>query len=169
MARKVFYSFHYKADAWRAAQVRNMGVVEGNQPVSDNAWEQIARAGDESIKRWIHEQMRDKSCCVVLIGSRTAERKWINYEIKKAWEDGKGVVGVYIHNLKDRDGRQSSKGPNPFKYVCIEAGGRKVSLADVVKAYDPPFSDSKLVYDYIKDRLAAWVEEAIQIRNRFGR
>jgi hypothetical protein len=30
--RKVFYSFHYMPDAWRASQVRNMGVVEG--PVS---------------------------------------------------------------------------------------------------------------------------------------
>jgi len=36
--RQVFYSFHYEADAWRAAQVRNMGVVEGNQPASDNEW-----------------------------------------------------------------------------------------------------------------------------------
>ncbi len=35
--RQVFFSFHYEADAWRAAQVRNMGVVEGNEPVSDNA------------------------------------------------------------------------------------------------------------------------------------
>lgn len=29
MARKVFYSFYYKRDNWRVAQVRNMGVVVG--------------------------------------------------------------------------------------------------------------------------------------------
>ena len=28
MARRVFFSFHYKADNWRASQVRNMGEAE---------------------------------------------------------------------------------------------------------------------------------------------
>jgi hypothetical protein len=26
----------------------------------------------------------------------------------------KGVLGIYIHNLKDRDGNESSEGRNPF-------------------------------------------------------
>ena len=39
MARRAFFSFHYKPDASRAGQVRNMGMVEGNTPVSDNDWE----------------------------------------------------------------------------------------------------------------------------------
>lgn len=34
--RQVFYSFHFKNDSWRAGQVRNIGVVEGNTPVSSN-------------------------------------------------------------------------------------------------------------------------------------
>ncbi len=28
--RQVFYSFHFKNYSWRAGQVRNIGVVEGN-------------------------------------------------------------------------------------------------------------------------------------------
>jgi hypothetical protein len=36
MARKVFFSFHYDPDKWRASQVRNMGALEGNVPCSDN-------------------------------------------------------------------------------------------------------------------------------------
>ena len=43
MKRKVFYSFHFDNDNWRAGQVRNMGVVEGNQPVSGNKWEEIKK------------------------------------------------------------------------------------------------------------------------------
>ena len=39
MARKCFYSFHYQPDNVRASQVRNIGAIEGNQPVSDNDWE----------------------------------------------------------------------------------------------------------------------------------
>jgi len=54
--RRTFFSFHYKPDNWRAAQVRNMGVVEGNAPVSDNDWETIQRGGDAAIKRWINGQ-----------------------------------------------------------------------------------------------------------------
>lgn len=165
--RQVFFSFHYKVDAWRAAQVRNMGVVEGNKPVSDNEWEQITRRGDEAIKRWIDEQMRYRSCVVVLIGSQTAGRKWIKYEIKKGWEDGKGVVGVYIHNLKNQDGKQARKGRNPFEDFTLTVNGAKRRLSDIIKAYDPPFSDSERVYDYIKQNLPHWVEEAIQIRNRY--
>lgn len=40
MARKVFYSFFYfKDDNRRASQISNMGIIEGNQSVSDNDWE----------------------------------------------------------------------------------------------------------------------------------
>ncbi|MBP9019626.1 MAG: TIR domain-containing protein [Bacteroidales bacterium] len=163
MARRVFFSFHYKPDNWRASQIRNMGVIEGNRPVSDNDWEQITRGGDEAIQDWISEQMEGKSCIIVLIGANTAGRKWIKYEIKKAWNDGKGVLGIYIHNLKDKEGEQSSKGINPFDDFTIN--GEKLSI--IVKAYDPPYSTSKYVYDYIKEHLVDWVEEAIEIRNKY--
>ena len=165
MARKAFFSFHYKADNWRASQVRNMGVVEGNVPVSDNEWETITSGGDDVIKKWINDQLSGKSCSVVLIGTNTAGRKWINYEIEKSWNDGKGVVGIYVHNLKDKDGEQSSKGENPFDNFTMNKDNRK--LSEVVKAYDPPFKISTNVYDYIKNNIEVWVEEAISIRENY--
>lgn len=163
MARRVFYSFHYKPDNWRASQVRNIGAIEGNRPATDNDWETITKGGDDKIKKWIAEQMEGKSCALVLIGSNTAKRKWINYEIVKAWNDKKGVVGVYVHNLKDSDEEQSTKGSNPF--ASIKYGETGKMLSSIVKAYDPSFSTSKEVYDHIKENLAAWVEEAITIRS----
>jgi hypothetical protein len=165
MARRVFYSFHYEEDNWRAAQVRNMGVIEGNAPVTDNEWEAITRGGDQAIQNWIDEQLNGKSCTIVLIGAHTAGRKWINYEIEKSWNDGKGLLGIYIHNLQDRDGRQSSKGSNPFDGFTMKRDGTK--LSSIVKAYDPPYSLSTDVYAYIKRNLAAWVEEAISIRENY--
>ncbi|TXG75896.1 hypothetical protein E6Q11_06080 [Candidatus Dojkabacteria bacterium] len=163
MARKIFYSFHYLPDNWRASQVRNIGVVEGNQPAKDNDWETVKRGGDAAIQRWIDGQLEGRSCAVVLIGGQTAGRKWITYEINKAWNDGKGVVGIHVHNLKDVAGLQSKKGANPLDYVTFKSTGAKLST--VAKTYDPPYTTSTNVYNYIKENLSAWIEEAIKIRN----
>ena len=162
MARKAFYSFHYIPDNWRASQVRSMGVLEGNKPASDNDWEEVKKA-ESTIQKWIDGQLNGKSAAIILIGSKTAGRKWINYEIIKAWNDKKGVLGIYIHNLKDSAGNQSTKGNNPFD--DITAG--KSKLSSIVKAYAPPFSTSTYVYDHIKENLADWIEKAIEIRGEY--
>ena len=160
MKRRVFYSFHYDQDSWRAAMVRNIGALDGNEPATDNDWEKVKRGGDLAIKRWIAEQMEGRTCCVVLVGSRTANRKWINYEIIKAWNKGMGLVGICIHGLKDSEGHISSKGNNPFDYITY----RGTKLSSIVKCYDPP-GNSRERYNWIADHLANRVEEAIRIRN----
>ena len=165
MARRTFYSFHYKPDNWRAAKVRSIGVIEGNRPVTDNKWEQIKRGGDRAIQKWIDGQLKGKSCTIILIGAKTAGRKWIKYEIKKSWNDGKGVLGIYIHNLLDRDGYKATKGKNPFADFTMNRDGKK--LSSIVETYDPPYSNSKKVYAYIKENLATWVEDAISIRENY--
>ena len=157
--RQVFYSFHYKPDNWRAAQVRNIGVIEGNNPVTDNQWETVKQGGDTAIKRWINQQMQYRSCTVVLVGSNTADRKWINYEIVKSWNDGMGVVGICIHGLKDGDGNISPQGKNPFAYTS--------GLSTIVKCYNPAGTSSTDRYDWISKHLSAAVEEAIQIRKKY--
>ncbi|MER7541546.1 TIR domain-containing protein [Spirillospora sp. NPDC127506] len=166
MGFRAFYSFHYVPDGWRAAQVRNMGIVEGNQSIADNAWESLKRTGDVAVKRWINSQLQGRSCAIVLIGQNTANRKWINYEIETAWAAGKGVVGVYIHNLLDRNKLQSSKGANPFDYVSLPSG---VRMSQVVQAYDPPFKTSGYVYSDIQEKLESLVSAAIAVRNRYPR
>jgi hypothetical protein len=142
-----------------------MGVVDGNAPASDHDWETVTMGGDETIKRWIDGQMDGKGCCIVLIGANTAGRKWINYEIIKAWNDGKGVLGVYIHSLKNKDGYQTTKGGNPF--VGIVIGKDSVQMATVVKAYDPPYATSTEAYNYIWRNMAAWIEAAVKIRDEY--
>jgi hypothetical protein len=158
MARRVFYSFHYLPDNWRASQVRNIGVVEGNKPASDNDWETIKKGGDKAIQKWIDDQMNGRSCTVVLIGKDTAGRKWIDYEIETSWNNAKGVLGIYVHNLKDSGGSQTTKGKNPFEKFTMKRDNK--TLSSIVKAYDPPYSDSKRAYDYISQNLSKWIEEA---------
>ena len=165
MARRAFYSFHYKPDCTRASQVRNMGVIEGNAPATDNDWETVTRGGDSAIQRWIDNQLNGKSCTIVLIGSETAKRKWIDYEIQKSWNDRKGLLGIHIHNLKNLQSQQSYKGEDPFSHFTLNEG--RTSLSSIVRTYDPPHYDSKQVYAYIQSNLANWIEEAISIRQRY--
>jgi hypothetical protein len=162
MARRVFFSFHYANDAWRASQVRNMGVLEGNKPVSDNDWEAVKKGGDAAIEKWIDGQLSGTSCAVVLVGSQTSQRKWVIREIVKAWDAGKGVVGVRIHNLKDASENTCTADENPFYKVGYGNTGKK--LASIVKLYDPSGRDSSAVYATIKNNLDGWVDEAIKIR-----
>ena len=117
---KVFYSFHYKNDNWRVNQVINMGVVEGNKLLDSNEWEEVKRKGDDNIKDWINKQMSTCDCLVVLNGSETYDRKWVKYEINHAKEIGIGLIGINIHNLKDKDGNRSSEGKNPFVLLGID-------------------------------------------------
>lgn len=163
MARKVFFSFHYDVDCQRASQVRNMGVLEGNQTVSDNDWETVKKGGDKAIQAWIDNQFAGRSCAVVLVGANTAGRKWINYEIKKAWDSGKGLLGIRIHALKNLAGQTSHTGDNPFDGFSI--AGK--SLSSIVNLHNPSGSDSKAVYDSIKSNIDSWVETAIEIRKKY--
>ena len=135
MARRVFYSFHYDPDNWRAAQVRNIGAIEGNEPATDNDWEQVKRGGDAAIRNWIANQMKGRSCTVVLVGADTADRDWINHEIVTSWNDGMGVVGIYIHGLENSEGYISAKGRNPFDFISY--GNQGTKLSSIVKCYDP--------------------------------
>jgi len=162
MAKKCFYSFHYKPDNWRVSTVRNIGAIEGNKPASDNDWESIKEKGDKKIKEWIASQMEGRTCTIILAGSNTADRKWINHEIVKSWDDGKGVFVIYIHNLKDKDGNQCSKGANPLYYVTHAPTQKR--LSSIAKAYDPPRTTSKGVYSYIEENIENWIDEAIRIR-----
>ena len=116
MAKKCFYSFHYVPDNWRASKVRQIGAIEGSQTVSDNDWEAITRGGDAAIEKWIAGQMYGKSCTILLIGAATAGRKWIEYEIIKTWNDKKGIIGIHIHNLLDRNNKACAKGNNPLRH-----------------------------------------------------
>jgi len=160
MARKCFYSFHYKPDNSRAGQVRNIGVLEGNTPVSDNDWETVTGKGDAAIEKWIKDQMHGRTCTVVLVGEKTAARKWITHEIVKSWEAGMGVVCIRIHGLKNLDGYIAKMGGNPLNHITVDG----VELSPIVKCYNPKGDNSKERYAWISEHLENAVEEAVRIR-----
>ena len=87
MARRVFFSFHYQNDIWRVSQIRNSWLTQSRQTAGfwDAAdWESVKRGGENSIKSWIDNQLNGTSVTVVLIGSHTADRKFVKYEIEQS-------------------------------------------------------------------------------------
>jgi hypothetical protein len=160
MAEKVFYSFYYKEDSSRIQQVINMGVVEGQPVMSGQKWEEVKKKGDAAVKEWIAQQMKGKKCLIVLVGTNTSKRRWVKYEIEKAWKDGLGLVGIRIHGLKDLNSQQTAaRGSSPFD-ISVEG----TSLSNVVTLYDPPGADSKAVYASISDKVESLVADAIKTR-----
>lgn len=157
--RQVFFSFEYNKDAWRASQIKEMGKVDNSSTFSSNDWEEVKEKTDTKIKEWIDGQMAMRSCLVVLIGKSTSGRKWINYEIEKAYELNKGIVGIYIHNLKDSGGNQTTKGNNPFYNILI--GDNNERLSKYVTCFDSSYSSSTYVYDDIKSNIEQLIEDAI--------
>lgn len=156
--RQVFFSFHYNNDSWRAAQVKNMGKVSDSSTFSANEWEEVKEKSDSKIKEWIDGQMVKRSCLVVLIGKNTADRKWINYEINKAIELDKGIVGIYINKLKNSWGEQDSEGDNPFDYITLSG----VSLSRYVKCFKSNYSMSNNVYSDIEENIEELIEYGIE-------
>ncbi|PWE14920.1 TIR domain-containing protein [Alcaligenes faecalis] len=159
MARvPVFYSFHFDNDVMRVQQIRQMGMIDGDEPVSPNDWETVKRGGSAAVERWIDDNMKYKRCVVVLIGNETHARPWIQHEISKAWRENRGLLGIHIHNLKCPRQGTCPKGTNPFDQFTFRDGNNNIVRPPV---YDPPAYGT---YNYIKDHLAAWVDDAIARR-----
>ena len=156
MARRVFFSFHYKNDVWRANQVRNSWVTQGKEAAGfiDSAdFEKLEKEGEEAVKRWINNQLNGTSVTVVLIGSETSSRKYVRYELQKSYEKGNGIVGVFIHNQKDKEGKTSTKGDTTFGELGKDKAGNPIYFFQIAKTYD-----------YIDDNgyknLGDWIEAA---------
>ena len=161
MARKVFFSFHYERDAWRASQVRNCNIIATEDEfgfIDSVDWEKLQREGDEAIERWINTQLKGTSVSVVLIGTETSSRPWVRYEIVRSWNRGNGIVGVWIHNLKDKDGTVDAPGQNPLDHFQLADGTR---LSAICKVYEWSGGDGR-------NHLGEWVEEAAEIRAKYG-
>jgi hypothetical protein len=161
MARKTFFSFHYDRDAWRAAQVRNCNLLPSDDQygfIDSVDWESIRRQGDDAIERWISDQLKNTSVTVVLIGSETARRPWVQHEIIKSWNRGNGIVGVWIHNIKDQDRKTDVPGGNPFDQFKLPDN---TLLSCVCKTRDWVIDDGR-------NNLGKWIEEAFNARAKYG-
>lgn len=123
MARRTFFSFHYDNDVWRANQVRNSNVVSGTDVAGffdHSEYTEAKKSGDEGIRRMILRNLNNTTVTVVLIGSQTSMRPWVRYEIEQSIARKNGLLGVYIHHLKDPNHPASVRGSKPFVPQGVE-------------------------------------------------
>jgi hypothetical protein len=161
MARKIFFSFHYERDSWRAGQVRNCNVVSSEDEygfIDAAEWESIKKNGDTAIQRWIDDQLKNTSVTVVLIGAETADREWVQHELVKSWNRDNGIIGIRIHNIKDQDQKTDTPGRNPLDNFKLPDG---TLLSSICKTYD-------WVIDNGRNNLGKWADEAADIRAEYG-
>jgi len=107
-------------------------------------WEKAKRKGNSEIKRLIDAGLPRTGVTAVLIGSETASRPWVAYEIEKSIERGNGLLGVRIHNIKDQVGQRSQRGRTP---KVLRAGNYRV-------------------YDWNRSSFGRWVEHAALDANK---
>lgn len=154
--RTVFYSFHYGRDAHRVQLIRNFGAIDGSPALGGQEWETVRARSQQSVIKWIDDQMAYKRAVVVLIGRETASRPWVRYEIGKAWATKKPLVGVHIHGLSSM-GVADVKGANPFDAVDGVSG---------IPVFDPTQKDylgridTRATHSYLKNMLPTWVDQA---------
>ena len=115
MARRVFFSFHYK-HVWRVNQIRGIPNILGSSAagfVDASLWEDSKAKGRSTIERMIDRALDNTSVTVVCVTYGTVNREFINYEIEQSLMRGNGLVAVQIHHLKDQHRQAGEPGRIP--------------------------------------------------------
>lgn len=144
MPRRVFFSFHYQEDIFRVNVIRKGGVVLGSASAGfqdASLWEKTKSKGPDAVKRLINRGLEGTSVTCVLIGQKTAKRRYVAYEIEQSVKKGNGLLGIHINGIKD------IKGDTNFWRGEVPAALEK---------YNAP------VYDWDQDSFGELVEKAYQ-------
>lgn len=140
MARRVFFSFHYKDVAdFRANVVRNHWRLKPDRESAGffdaSVWESAKKTGPVAVKRLINKAISGTSNTCVLIGSETWARRWVRYEIMRSFKKGNHVFGVHINSIAGKDKKTKSKGRNPFLNlgITVSESGYTITLWELFR------------------------------------
>ncbi|TDS85870.1 TIR domain-containing protein [Nesterenkonia aurantiaca] len=106
--------------------------------ISARRWENLKSSGDSALATLVLNGLKHTAVTAVLIGPETAHREWMQYEIRSTLKRGNGLLGIYIHNISDQDGRTAPQRPKP------------------VAARHPTYDR---VFDHGNHNLGKWVQE----------
>ena len=156
MPKRVFFSFDFSEDLWRASVVRNRWVADPAL-AAGGLWSPQFTAGSPpdraALERFVDEQVEAADVTAVLIGARTAGCEHVLHAIRRSAELGRGLLGIHVDQCRNRYGSMGTRGRNPFDRVTFYRDGREESMADSVP-----------IYDWVSDdgyrNLPEWIDEA---------
>lgn len=107
--KNVFISHHHRDDAnvdklTRLLQKNGLNIRNSSiraKPANQNRLDK-GLVKDATIKRLLKMKMSWAGSVLVLVGKKTHSREWVNWEIREAHRQGKNIVGIYEHGLKDK-------------------------------------------------------------------
>ena len=136
---RVFFSFHFQNDICRVDEIRKLWKTRVSQTTRHNEfdtvgvidasiWENKKKTGDQNLKAFITQRIRNTSVTCILVGSDTYKRKWVRYEIARSVIKGSALLVIHISKMKDKNGHTSKKGRNPLDFM----GTRECSNGRIV-------------------------------------
>jgi hypothetical protein len=144
MARKTFFSFHYKPDVSRAQIVRNSWMTKSNREEAgffdSSVFEASQRTSPDSLKRFLIEGLYNTSVTCVLVGEETYMRPWVRFELFRSFHRGNGLLAINISGLT-HFGKKSIQGPNPFNHLAFTVTGDNVSWKEKIGEAWPAYTE----------------------------
>lgn len=133
--KNVFISHHHQDDAHvdklTALLAKNGSVIRNSSIRAKPANQERLEKGlikDTVIRRLLRMKMSWAGTVMVLVGKETHTRPWVNWEIAEAKRQGKNIVGVYEHGLKDK-----VEVPTALKtYATALVGWDSTSIIDAI-------------------------------------
>jgi hypothetical protein len=142
--RKHVFISHHHADDNHVTALTNMLARNGYELRNSSIRAKPAnqerldkkQVSDHVLRRLLRMKLSWSSTVIVLIGKNTNERPWVNWEIKKANELQKRIVGVYT-----RGGTKADLPPAFDDYGNALVNWNSNSLIDAIEGNDSPFED----------------------------
>lgn len=98
MPEKNVFISHYSKDDEHIQKLK--GLLGGRNYTLKNSsidsTKPNAAKNDDYVKSLLRPRIKWAGTMVVLVGPKTHDRKWVNWEIEQAHKMGKRIVGVYI-------------------------------------------------------------------------
>lgn len=142
--RHVFISHHHADDehvtklteslARKGYEIRNSSIRA--KPANQERLNK-GLVSDNAIKRLLRMKMSWASTVIVLIGKETHARPWVDWEIRKAHELGKRIIGVFT-----RGGTEADIPPAFEDYGSDLVNWNPDAIIDAVEGADPDFRDA---------------------------
>lgn len=110
MAHKVFVSYHHENDQKKANYLRDK-YGENNTLIDRSLDEEIDSENDDYILQQIRtHHLKDSTVTIVLVGSETSKRKWIDWEIYSSLRPygertRNGLLAIFLPTAGDTPAR----------------------------------------------------------------